>query len=181
MEGGAEEWVMKMLRGGEAGWKRGLDTNSLEDRLCRERWGGKMKWMESWGVGQHVGRWYRALVKAQKYLKTKEKLPKLSHLYPSRTSAILREQWLPQWQICIHRRTNCLGVYGTKHSLAAYTVSTLPTPIYPLIIYSISIFKLINMENVMCLGESVAYLSHISVRLTQHEHSWLNSRSIISL
>lgn len=32
MEGGKEEWVMKMQGGG--GRERGMDTNSLQDGLC---------------------------------------------------------------------------------------------------------------------------------------------------
>lgn len=32
MEGGEEEWVMKMQGGG--GRERGMDTNSLQDGLC---------------------------------------------------------------------------------------------------------------------------------------------------
>lgn len=33
MEGGKEEWVMKM-QGGGGGRERGMDTNSLQDGLC---------------------------------------------------------------------------------------------------------------------------------------------------
>ena len=55
MEGGEEVWVMKMQGGGggEAGRKRGMDTNSLQDRLC----GGNLRDEDRRGVGQHDGKW----------------------------------------------------------------------------------------------------------------------------
>ena len=56
MEGGEEVWVMKMQGGGggggEAGRKRGMDTNSLQDRLC----GGNLRDEDRRGVGQHDGK-----------------------------------------------------------------------------------------------------------------------------